>query len=335
MGTVRAGGAFVAFAIAALLTAGEARPATVVYSSELCGTAATRTASDEAACHTPAFTIDEGEKSYNKIGEPEARAAWCGERVSVDPERPVVYVGARSDVLGSRPVTHLLYRIHFTKLPFQPRVFFEMHRNPGLMALVTIDEETREPWLLTTVQTCGCYHAIVPTDRFPAEALPADWLPGPQKVWGKELPAVVSAPVPGSSRLLLRMEPRTHRVIGVETVADLPAGERRDLELAPMAGLRALPVKGAEGRTTSFFHESGLRKGYVKNAWSPIEGLTLGLVIFDPMIGSDKDFGDPAETGTRFYTMLLPWNREVSRLDRFDPLMRKLGFRMDNLMRRS
>ena len=49
------------------------------------------------------------------------------------------------------------------------------------------------------------------------------------------------------------------------------------------------------------------------------------------MIGSDKDFGDPSETGTRFYTMLLPWNREVSRLDRFEPLLRKLGFRLDAL----
>jgi hypothetical protein len=48
-------------------------------------------------------------------------------------------------------------------------------------------------------------------------------------------------------------------------------------------------------------------------------------------LGTDKDFGDPRVTGERFYTSLVPWEREVSRLDRIEPLLRKQSFRVEHI----
>jgi hypothetical protein len=316
-----------------LLLSGRAEPATVVYSGESCPRTAPATRSEDAllGCHLPVFAIEDGERSYNRIGRPEAEATRTGVSIRVDPDHHAVYVDTRHDRIGSREVVHLLYRVHFTKLAFKPRMFFAMHRNPGLMAIVTIDRDTREPLMLTTVHTCGCYRGMVPTDRFPPSALPPAWRFDRQKLWGKILPGFVPSPLPGFSRLLIRLEPRTHRVIGVQTVTALPEGEQRALDIEPMHRLHALPIVGRDGETTSFFYERGPLEGFVKGAWTPIEGLTLGLLMLDVRLGSDKDYGHPAETGTPFYTMILPWNHDVSRLDRFEPLLRKLGFRVENL----
>ena len=309
------------------------RASMFVYSTDPCAGVDLASAPEETLlrCYAPAFAIDQGERTYNKIGRPQARWKNGAERITVNPDSHVVYVGTHADKLGSRDVIQLLYRVHFTRLAFKARVFFEQHRNAGLLTLITIDAATREPLLITTVYTCGCYRGTIPTDRFPSAALPKNWPSDQQKVWGKMLPAHVHAPVPGTSRFLIRMEPSTHRVIDVSTVSALPSGEQRSLEVLPMAQLHQLPLEGKEGATTSFFHESGSSKGFVKGAWSAIEGMTLGVAILDVRIGTDKDFGDPAVTGTRFYTMLLPWNHEVSRLDRFNPMMKKLGFRLDRM----
>jgi hypothetical protein len=93
-----------------------------------------------------------------------------------------------------------------------------------------------------------------------------------------------------------------------------------------MDELHRLPVHGGNGRHASFFHTSGPWRGYVRGAWSPIEGLTAGLLLLDPRLGSDKDFGDPRITGTKFYTSLWPWERDISRLDRMGVLLKKRGF---------
>lgn len=311
----------------------EMRAKTFVYSADPCGEIALSVATEETLlrCYAPVFAIDQGEKSHNRIGEPEAHYVGGRERVTVNPESAVVYVGTRADKLGSREVIHLLYRVHFTKLAFKPRVFFEMHRNAGLLTLITIDSVTRDPLLVTTVYTCGCYRGTMPTDRFPREALPGNWPGDKQKVWGKMLPAHINGLVAGKSRVLIRMEPSTHRVIDTSAVTETPSGEQRPMAIRPLSELHQLPLQGREGEKTSFYHQNGASKGYVKGAWSAIEGLTLGLAIFDVRIGTDKEYGDPEVTGTRFYTMLLPWNREVSRLDRFNPILRKLGFRLEGM----
>jgi hypothetical protein len=58
------------------------------------------------------------------------------------------------------------------------------------------------------------------------------------------------------------------------------------------------------------------------------EGLTAGLLSLDPILGTDKDFGDLRIRGAKFYTSLLPWERDISRLDRMEPLLHKRGSRV-------
>jgi len=278
----------------------------------------------------PVFVVAEGARSFNRIGTPSIRLNDGKEHVFVDPDRHAVFAANRGDRIGGENVLHLLYRIHFTKLAFKPSVFYEMHRNAGLLAIVTLSEK-HLPLLLTTVYTCGCYYALLPTRHFPANALPADWPPAVKKVYGKKLPSVVPAAEPGTSRFTIHLDSRTHRVNDIRLTSSPLPGDQKPISLRRMEELENLPVQGTSGRTASFFHQSGPARGHVRGAWSPIEGLTAGLFLLDPMLGTDKQFGPAEETGTPFYTLLLPWNRRVSRLDRFEPLMKKIGFRLERL----
>jgi hypothetical protein len=138
----------------------------------------------------------------------------------------------------------------------------------------------------------------------------------------------VAHPEAGRTRLTVVLDPKTHRVRDIATLAELPEGKRVDLPLRAMADLHALPVEGEAGRTGSFFYMRGSLQGHVRGAWSPIEGIAAGTFLLDFTLGMDRDFGDPALTGTPLYTSLLPWQRQASRLDRFDRLLRFLKFRL-------
>lgn len=279
----------------------------------------------------PRFEVREGARPFNRIGSPRLSLRNGKLRARIDPESPALFSEIRHDDVAGRSLLHLVYRIHFTRLPFTASVFFERHSNVGLLALVTLDALDHEPLFLTTVYTCGCYCALLPTRNFPKAQLPKNWPSVTKKVFGKRLPAEVPVPEPGTSHWVIHMASRTHRVDGITIAADTSKGNA--LPLVPMSKLRNLPIEGAgagagaPGQTASFFYTSGFLKGHVRGSFSPIEGLTAGLFLLDPLLGMDKDFGDPAITGTRFYTGLLPWQRNISRLDRFDPLLRSLGFR--------
>ena len=139
-------------------------------------------------------------------------------------------------------------------------------------------------------------------------------------------------PAPGRTRLVVYLTPGRHRVEEIEVRADLPAAAAEvhvPIPIRPMAALRALPAPDHDG-TRSLFYESGPLKGHVRGAWNPFESLFLfSWIALDPSAGMDKDFGSPEETGTPFYTSLRFWKQGASRLDRFDPLLRELGFRME------
>ncbi len=282
---------------------------------------------DEAAllrCFAPAFVVEDGDRSFNRIGTPTLFRAGGRERARIDTETPAAFAEVRHDAIGGTEVLHLVYRVHFDRLAFKPSVFFERHRNVGVLAIVTVRAEDLAPLLLTTVYSCGCYRVVLPTALLPEAALPPRR--GRVRSAGHDLPDRLEAPVRGASRFVIRLTSKAHRLAGVETSAsDSTPGIR--LPLREMKELRRLPIQGAPGETGSFFYTSGLRRGHVRGAWSPIEGVTAGLLLLDPMLGMDKELGDPESTGTRFYTSLLPWQRNVSRLDRFDPLLRMLKFR--------
>ncbi len=312
----------------ATLTAASADAEQWVYTAPEC-TAAQAHASDAASllpCFVPVYTIEDGSLQFNRIGTPEIRMQDGRERVSINPDRHTVYVGTHDDRIGERDVVHLLYRIHFTEIPFRWKDVFLKHRNAGLLTLVTLDAESFEPLFVTTVFTCGCYRALLPTELLPEAALPDDYPSDQLQVWGETLEPIIAQPTT-EDPLLVSMRSHTHRVYDMSIVHDrVSAGVQKTLELRPIEELHELPVIGGEGETSSFYYTSGFRRGHVRGAWSPVEGLTLGLLILDPMIGMDKDFGDPELTGTKFYTMLTPWSRDVSRLDQYDPLLQKLGY---------
>ncbi len=277
----------------------------------------------------PVVSVEEGERDFNRIGTPFIRRKRRRDHVRIDVTKPALFAETRSDRIGSLDVLHLVYRMHFTRLAFTPRVFYEWHRNAGLLALVTLDAGQGVPLVFTTVYTCGCYRVVVPTDRLNRAALPPAWPASTVHVWGATLPSTVPAALPGRSRFFIHLASHTHRVdtLGITPLPPLggETAETIDTPLRPLPVLRGLPVPG-EARTASMFHTRGLARGHVRGAFSPIEGLTAGLLLLDPMLGMDKDLGEPAVTGTSFYTNLLPWRRDVSRLDRFEPLLRMLGF---------
>jgi hypothetical protein len=276
----------------------------------------------------PAFVIEEGEAEWNRIGTPTLHRRAGIERARVDPRRAALYAEARSERIGAREVWQLVYRIHFDQLAPTWKYVASLHRNAGLLVLVTVDRASAEALAVSTVHTCGCWLAVVPTDALAPDALPRDWPAGRQEVHDESLPARIGVPVStggADERFVVHLASRSHRVRDV--VLARPGADARVLPLVPMDALRSLPVDGVPGATGSFFHEAGFLRGHVKGAWAPLEGLTLGLLTLDPRLGMDRDFGDPEVTGARFSTALVPWRREETRLDRFGRALEELGFR--------
>jgi hypothetical protein len=318
--------------LALLASPAAARAETVTYRTpraQGCDAPAALSADARLACYAPAWVIEAAERSYNRIGTPTLRRAWTGGlRLRVDPGSPAVFAEVREDRLAGRAVQQLIYRVHFEKVPlrFAPS-FFEAHRNPGLIAIVTVDAQSGTPLLLTAVHTCGCYIAVIPTTNLDASWLPEDWPDEKQRIYGKRLPPML--PPPGANaRVHLDVESAGHRVSDVHVRADSDESWR-EMPMLPMDRLRSMPVEGRDGESGSIFYQRGPLRGHVRGAWNAFEGLTLfGLVSLDPTVGMDKDFGDPEQTGTPFYTFLRFWMHDRSRLDRMDRLLRELGFRM-------
>lgn len=271
----------------------------------------------------PVFVIAGGEAPWNRIGTPTITRHANIERVRVDPEQPALYAEQRSEEIGGRTVHQLVYRVHFDQFLPTLGTLTSLHRNAGLLVLVSVDAVSGLPLCVTSVHTCGCWAVACPTAALAPAALPADWPAGGQAAWGEELPARLPLPAEGE-RFLVHLRSGTHRVHELGVGAAPPGA--RALPLHALTELRALPVAGAPGVTKSFFHERGYLRGHVKGAWAPLEGLTLGLLTLDPRLGMDRDFGAPEETGARFHTALAPWRREATRLDRFGPWLASQGF---------
>ncbi|MCP4006033.1 MAG: hypothetical protein GY725_17745 [bacterium] len=286
---------------------------------------------DLLRCYAPVWIAPETEASYNRIGSPELYRGWLGgTKARVDTKRATMYGEIRRDQIGDSAILQLVYRIHFEKIPLRfSRYFFEAHRNAGLLVVVTLDEQSRRPLFLTAVHSCGCYRYTLPTDHLERSQLPEEW-PDEIRIFSQHLPGVLAVAGKKGARPVISLAPTSHRVTDLDFSSQLPEGGAVELPLIPMDSLRNLPIEGdREGRRGSFFYSSGPLRGHVRGAWNPMEGLTLfGLLSLDPTVGMDKDFGDPEVTGTTFYTSLPFWKHQRSRLDRFDSILRDLGFRM-------
>jgi len=274
----------------------------------------------------PAFVIEAGEAEWNRIGMPTLTRRAGIERARVDPARAALFAEVHEEEVGGRLVDQLVYRIHFDQLAFTRASPLAMHRNAGLLVLIGVDRASGLPLTVTSVHSCGCWLALQPTEALAPAALPEDWPAETQSLWGEELAARLPVPAEGQ-RYVVHLRSGIHRVSAVRVGAADPLA--RPLPLRPMAELRALPVEGRPGERASFFYEAGYLEGFVKGAWVPLEGLTLGLLTLDPRLGMDRDFGDPRETGARFSTAIVPWKRERTRLDRFEAALAEQGFRVE------
>ena len=281
----------------------------------------------------PVFVTEHAERSWNRIGTPSARrTADGGEDVYVDPDRATVYRQRIDFEAEGQAFTNLVYRIHFERSPFTWRPFnVGMGRNVGVLAVVTVDARERPLWL-TTVQTCGCYHAILPTTLVPAADWPEGWDPEQLVVYGEELPGLLRLPAGGAAaRFVVQLRDGNHRVMDVSVAPESSLAERyaaRPAASRPVDALDALEL--ADGGTTSFFHESGRLRGLVKGAFKPFETALFGWWIHDLHVGRDRRYG-PRDRTQLFYTSLNPFHKQHSDMWDFPGFLAENGWKPGNL----
>lgn len=280
------------------------------------------------ARHAPIFVLQGAEEPHNRIGAAAARLDEDGrEEVYVDPDRPVVYGRRLAFQTPCGAYTNLVYRVHFPRVPLP---HLTAGRNVGLLAVVTLDEQGR-PALLTTVHTCGCYVAVVPTSYLPAEARPEGWGPAELEVHGESLPGLLVYPpeFDATYRPVIVLREDIHRVMDLRVEDVREAAWRYEpaaaAALAPIGALDALPLGGC---ATSFFETEGGRRGYVKGSHKPLERLLMSWWALDWRVGEDKRYGPRGEMGTPFYTSLKPWRREESDMWRFAEFLHYWGWRL-------
>ncbi|BCS96724.1 hypothetical protein DSLASN_23560 [Desulfoluna limicola] len=281
--------------------------------------------------HAPVFVIENPGASHNLIGTPGATLTpGDKETIYTDPSRATVYAEERPFTTPKGSYTNLIYRVHFENIPggFMP-YYLGKGKNVGLLVVVTLNSG-HEPMLYTTVHTCGCYLAFVPTSYLPEDSFPDGWKRGRQAVHSENLPGYLthnaSSPNQGKTMVLLRND--THRVKDIWRVDtdSLPDYRRIHAEVLPLSSLESLPLE--RGGTTSFYETSGPRTGYVKGSQKSRERLFMSWWAFDWRIGEDKKLGVTKEDGVQFYTSLKPWARDASDMRDFPAFLRHWGWNL-------
>jgi len=276
----------------------------------------------------PAFVIEEHQINYNLIGTVSASLQTNGEElVSIDSSEATIYAERRAFQTSRAEYQNLIYRIHFKKVP---SYHLSAGKNVGLIVIVTLNQNG-EPLLVTTVHTCGCYLAIIPTSYLDAEALPKYWdLNSRQNIYGESLPSYLDFENEDLSkvRIMLLIEDGTHRVknVWVHPSADLSAIPSNKMVLKPVLSLDRLEL--GDGQTTSFFETKGMRKGLVKGSAKLWERLLISWWSLDWYVGEDKKLGSNLTDGRPFYTSLKPWARNASDMRDFQKFLDYWGWRL-------
>ena len=268
---------------------------------------------------------------HNRIGRPAAKYDSQGnEQIYIDSENPVIYYLKQNFSTKKGSYTNLIYRVHFSKVPFSLIPFhLAAGDNVGLMVVITLDSRAK-PVLVTTVHTCGCYLAIVATSFLPRDALPLNQQEKPIRVYGEKLPWQLDYSGRDNPGLLVHLRPGVHRVMDLEIVAatELQDLRRYTIIKAPLKPVRELEQIPLGNGFTSFYHQTGLLKGHVKGSVKFLESILLSLPSLDFFVGTDKVYGDQQETGNPFYTSLKPWNRNASDMGNFARFLKFWGWRL-------
>ena len=281
-----------------------------------------------AAIHTPAFLMQDQAETFNKIGKPSAREVpGKNPEVFVDPEQPAIYYEMQEFQTAKGSYTNLIYRIHFPEVPLDwGRINLTAGRNPGVLVIYTLDDQA-QLLLVTTVHTCGCYLAFLPTEALPTEAYPPDWPVGSQRVYGYTLPSSIVLPRQESDdRIMFTVAGETHRIrgVGITEGDDRKALPRHEIVLLPMHALYALPYKD---RTIPFFETEGCKAGYVKDSMKILERLFMSWWAFDLHVGEDKAYSVHDQSDVTFYTSLKFWARSASDMKDFPGFLSYWGWK--------
>ena len=281
--------------------------------------------------HLPVFIIANPNEKYNLIGTPSVKITGeTKEEVYVSHERPTIYSETRKFTTPKNSYTNLIYRIHFEKVPFSIFPFFlGWGNNVGLIVVVTLNNEGR-PILYTTVQTCGCYLAFIPTSYLPQDAFPDGWNNKTQTVYGESLPGSLNLKdIPfDQATIQIFIKTGTHRVEDISVLKSFSVNDYKTKKtvIRPLDSLQNLSLMGMT--TTSFFENSGCRKGYVKGSSKPWERLLMSWWTFDWKLGQDKKFGRDKEDSPLFYTSLKPWARDESDMRDFSTFSKYWGWKL-------
>ncbi len=284
-----------------------------------------------ASRFAPVFVVEKDRHAYNRIGKPTAVTDEAGAvKIVVDPDQAAVYAMQGSFQTDKGAYTNLIYRIHFEKTPFEFMPFqIGAGKNVGLIVVVTLNRQEK-PVLYTTVHTCGCYLAFIPTSYLPDDAYPPQWNRGRQAVYSENLPGFLEygqTALPDNQPVLL-IRDASHRVkdMWLSNGEELVAGAIVTARLYPFDDLEQLPLEN--GQTTSFYEETGPRRGYVKGSHKIWERLLISWWAFDWRVGEDKKLGKSLNDGILFYTSLKPWAREESDMRDFAAFLGYWGWRL-------
>lgn len=284
------------------------------------------------AAFAPTFVIENPSAEYNRIGTPSAGKAGNGRtEIFVDSNIPSVYVEERAFQFGRKKFRNLIYRVHFSKIPFLLFPFeLGAGKNMGVFVIVTLNEQ-HLPILYTTVHTCGCYLAFIPTSYMDKASYPPWWHRDEQHIYGEILPTLLDLGTADTNdkNVYVYLRDRSHRVkdVRVKPRSDPEQYELRQAGLKPLDELEKLKLP--EGGTTSFYVTEGSAKGFVKGSYKIWERLLMSWWAFDWRVGEDKKLGLDLDDPPVFYTSLKFWHREESDMRDFAGFLTYWGWNLD------
>ena len=275
----------------------------------------------------PVFLLQGTQLTYNRIGRVVASGSSDQETITIDTQSPTIYTERRPFTTERGLYTNLIYRIHFSELPYSLIPFhLGAGKHVGLLVILTLDARQRV-LLVTTANTCGCYALTIPTATLPPSSYPEAWPMTPIPLYGERLPARL--PAIGTDDVLQAViRADVHRIMDLQVVARASLVDKTGVPatMLPLDILDRLPLD--DGGTTSLYYKSWPLSGHVKGAIKPWESLLLSLVSLDFFVGMDKEYGDTGKSGNPFYTSLKPWNRSASDLNDFPAYLRFNGWKL-------
>ncbi len=261
----------------------------------------------------PVFLIENPHVALNRIGTPKAVLNAANEEtVFVDSSQATIYTETRDFTTLRGAYKNLIYRIHFKEVPLKIQPFYlGAGKNVGLIVIITVNAKN-QPLLYTTVNTCGCYIAFIPTSYLPKQSFPGDWEKQRQSVFSENLPGFLKYKAVNKEKIMILLRHGSHRVkdIWIEEENKILNTNVIIADHQPLTFLEHL-VRN-DGQTTSFYETAGHRAGYVKSSQKIWERLLMSWWAMDWKVGEDKKLGRNKQDGPVFYTDLKPWARDAS-----------------------